>query len=150
MRRVWTPTLVDQARTILYERGACSQPGRWQPELDQHLHQAWLDYLAERTTKAEMARSRDPHKVATIAAGEPFDRAGWTLPRAMTTDEPEARRTDRQAVRDRAAIGFAKEVCATCPVAALCLELAITQGETGVWGGRTDRDRDDLRALRAG
>ncbi len=36
----------------------------------------------------------------------------------------------------------AKEVCAQCPVAASCLEHALTNRERdGVWGGATERER---------
>jgi WhiB family transcriptional regulator, redox-sensing transcriptional regulator len=50
----------------------------------------------------------------------------------------------------------AKEVCATCPVAAACLAFALEHGERfGVWGGLDEKERNRLsaeereRALRA-
>lgn len=47
---------------------------------------------------------------------------------------------------DVEAIGRAKAVCATCPVAAECLTWAIesNQGE-GIWGGHTPKERRALR-----
>lgn len=44
-------------------------------------------------------------------------------------------------------INWAKAICATCPVKAQCLELAIENAEPwGVWGGFTTLERDRLRA----
>lgn len=43
----------------------------------------------------------------------------------------------------------AKRVCADCPVRAECLEYAIEHDERfGVWGGRTERERRELRRER--
>ncbi|KAF4406408.1 MULTISPECIES: WhiB family transcriptional regulator [Streptomyces] len=40
----------------------------------------------------------------------------------------------------------AKAVCADCPVARQCLEWAMEVGqESGVWGGRTESERRQLR-----
>jgi WhiB family redox-sensing transcriptional regulator len=43
-------------------------------------------------------------------------------------------------------IAAAKEVCAGCPVAAECLEFAIsTNQEYGIWGGTSEEERRVLR-----
>lgn len=40
----------------------------------------------------------------------------------------------------------AKEVCGRCPVAAECLEYALTNGERwGTWGGKTERERAAMK-----
>lgn len=36
----------------------------------------------------------------------------------------------------------AKEICAGCPVRQECLEYALKNGETGVWGGTTEWHRE--------
>jgi WhiB family redox-sensing transcriptional regulator len=41
-------------------------------------------------------------------------------------------------------IDKAKAVCHTCPVAAQCLDIALSNGYAGVWGGL---DEDERRAL---
>lgn len=43
----------------------------------------------------------------------------------------------------------AKRVCASCPVAADCLEYALRRGEShGIWGGLSRNERAQLRAER--
>lgn len=50
--------------------------------------------------------------------------------------------TQGPALRDIAA---AKRVCARCPVALECLDLALSDGQTsGVWGGTCEQERDAL------
>lgn len=45
-----------------------------------------------------------------------------------------------------ALIEKAKEVCATCPVSAACLEYAFeTNQVSGIWGGTTEEERRSLR-----
>lgn len=44
----------------------------------------------------------------------------------------------------------AKVVCATCPVAAACLDWALSVREPyGIWGGKSPADRKDMRTDRA-
>lgn len=38
------------------------------------------------------------------------------------------------------------DYCRQCPVAAACLESALTHRETGIWGGLTEVQREGLRA----
>lgn len=40
------------------------------------------------------------------------------------------------------------EICDRCPVRNACLELAVRDGEHGVWGGTTERQRRKIRAER--
>lgn len=42
----------------------------------------------------------------------------------------------------------AKRVCRTCPVKDACLEHALINRELGVWGGLTEREREDMIAAR--
>ena len=47
---------------------------------------------------------------------------------------------------DVQAIGRAKEVCATCPVAEECLAYALeTRQGDGIWGGHTPKERMKIR-----
>ena len=39
----------------------------------------------------------------------------------------------------------AKKICATCPVASLCLDYAVATGQHGTWGGATRRERKHLK-----
>jgi WhiB family redox-sensing transcriptional regulator len=38
----------------------------------------------------------------------------------------------------------AKNICATCPVIDDCLQFALKNGETGIWGGTSSRERRRL------
>ena len=42
----------------------------------------------------------------------------------------------------------ARKVCAVCPVAAQCAEFGVRNREYGIWGGLTDKQRDEVRRLR--
>jgi WhiB family redox-sensing transcriptional regulator len=46
-------------------------------------------------------------------------------------------------------VGFsgkeAKRICRACPVREQCLALALEQGEQGIWGGTSERDRQRMR-----
>lgn len=47
---------------------------------------------------------------------------------------------------DAAAVGRAKAVCSTCPVAAECLSWALeTNQPDGIWGGHTAKERRAIR-----
>lgn len=41
----------------------------------------------------------------------------------------------------------AKQICNQCPVQSQCLDFAIFYGESGIWGGMTDAERDSLIGL---
>lgn len=41
----------------------------------------------------------------------------------------------------------AKAVCATCPVTAECLDAALANDEPGIWGGTSERERRQMRAV---
>jgi WhiB family transcriptional regulator, redox-sensing transcriptional regulator len=43
------------------------------------------------------------------------------------------------------AIRAAKAICGECPVCIECLDYALSRGETGIWGGTTDRERRIIR-----
>lgn len=45
-------------------------------------------------------------------------------------------------------INAAKAICATCPVAAACLDFALRNHEAGVWGGTTAKERRTMRSER--
>ena len=40
---------------------------------------------------------------------------------------------------------YAKQLCAGCPVSALCLDKAMRDREEGIWGGTTDVQRETIR-----
>jgi WhiB family redox-sensing transcriptional regulator len=42
----------------------------------------------------------------------------------------------------------ARRICSSCPVALQCLEFALRNAETGVWGGTTESQRESLRKRR--
>lgn len=45
---------------------------------------------------------------------------------------------------------IARRVCASCPVRVACLEHALDTGQAhGVWGGKTPRERREIRHRRA-
>lgn len=46
---------------------------------------------------------------------------------------------------DNETLNRAKAVCRTCPVQAACLQWAVDNGEPGVWGGTSERQRRPLR-----
>jgi WhiB family redox-sensing transcriptional regulator len=43
---------------------------------------------------------------------------------------------------------FAKSLCATCEVQNPCLDWAIKHGESGYWGGASEKDRRKIRRER--
>lgn len=49
---------------------------------------------------------------------------------------------------DEEQVGPAKTICSGCPVAVECLEHGMASREPGVWGGRTERERENLRRRR--
>jgi hypothetical protein len=52
--------------------------------------------------------------------------------------------------RTRRRVARAKEICATCLVAAECLSFALTSGiAEGVWGGLTEDERKHMRRRQA-
>lgn len=51
---------------------------------------------------------------------------------------------------DTFGVRAAKAICAGCPVRTDCLDYAITYAErTGIWGGKSERERRELRRTRA-
>jgi WhiB family redox-sensing transcriptional regulator len=48
----------------------------------------------------------------------------------------------------RYAVKVAKSICTTCPIIADCLEFAIHHEIYGVWGGRSEAERHEIRQLR--
>lgn len=49
---------------------------------------------------------------------------------------------------ERHVVDRAKKICATCPVAAMCLEAGIDE-QYGVWGGTSPEERKKLRRRRS-
>ncbi|GAB3671266.1 WhiB family transcriptional regulator [Saccharopolyspora tripterygii] len=80
------------------------------------------------------------YRVLTNLPGAEFGSA----PECAETDPevffPETGRVDlaRQAI----------EICDRCPVRDACLELAVRDGEWGIWGGTTEKRRRKIRAER--
>ena len=48
-------------------------------------------------------------------------------------------------VGDHQAVAAARQVCATCPAAQACLDHALTHHEAGIWGGRSEKERREMR-----
>lgn len=46
---------------------------------------------------------------------------------------------------DRSRVNRAKDECAFCPIRLACLEWALDNDETGIWGGTTDDDRSAIK-----
>ena len=46
---------------------------------------------------------------------------------------------------DHQAVAAARQVCATCPVAQACLDHAVANHEAGIWGGRSEKERKEMR-----
>lgn len=42
-------------------------------------------------------------------------------------------------------LSAAKEICYSCPLIAECLEYAMNTQQIGIWGGTTERQREQLR-----
>lgn len=84
---------------------------------------------------AARPRRDETWRTGAACAGYPVD---WWVP-----DNPDA------GIRGKPIPGpsdQARAICAACPVAAACLEYAITWREEGFWGGLTDHERRKLRA----
>lgn len=47
---------------------------------------------------------------------------------------------------DRWAEQRAKAICEDCPVRGQCLDVALHQGDVGIWGGTTERERKKIMA----
>ena len=41
----------------------------------------------------------------------------------------------------------AKRICATCPVIDQCLQFALDNNETGIWGGTSSRERRGIQRV---
>lgn len=88
-----------------------------------------------------------------------------SLPRQYTTTTPDNREDDPEAWKDEAlcaevggdmffpekggSIRDAKKICESCDVRAQCLQYALDNHEDfGIWGGKSPRQRQKLRAAR--
>jgi len=49
---------------------------------------------------------------------------------------------------ERKAVRFAVDICHACPVETECLEYALMYEQQGIWGGRTQREREAMRRVR--
>lgn len=85
----------------------------------------------------------DPYQLPSIRVAPPELRRGACRVPAIPTWLFFPHRGDAEVVER------AKKVCATCPVAAACLEYALEAREPGVWGGTTGAERRELRRGRA-
>ena len=79
------------------------------------------------------------HKPETFISAA--QRPTWMAEGACLDHHPELWYSDRGD-----AANAAKQICASCPVKALCLQWAIETSEPdGIWGGRTFKERSNLR-----
>lgn len=73
----------------------------------------------------------------------------WSLA-ACVGDEPELWFPNTNVGERGSAWVAPREVCAGCPIVADCLEYALVEGvEFGMWGGKSERERAQLRKKRA-
>lgn len=63
------------------------------------------------------------------------------FPRALK-NSPVFRESYRQALQDTA---MAKQICESCHVSAECLSYALHHETHGIWGGKTERERQSIR-----
>lgn len=70
--------------------------------------------------------------------------SGKGVPPCATAD-PEAFFPDREGTITPYQIRMAKTICNSCPYKSECLEWALDNKETGIWGGLTEMDRRKLR-----
>jgi WhiB family redox-sensing transcriptional regulator len=79
------------------------------------------------------------------APARPFTHEPWMDEGVCAQTDPEIFFPEKGGDPSRA-----KAVCASCAVAAACLEYALTHNEHfGIWGGLSDRERRTLRKTRA-
>lgn len=64
--------------------------------------------------------------------------------------QPELSKTGRHGGWHRGQLEKARSVCRDCPVRPQCLAHAVEHVETGVWGGLTEHERDELRRRKRG
>lgn len=64
------------------------------------------------------------------------------------TADPEAFFPDRAGTISLSEIRMAKSICNSCPYKSECLEWALSNKETGIWGGLTEMERRRLRRER--
>lgn len=70
----------------------------------------------------------------------------YPIPRDVTTpcaNDPEAFFPDRHATGAR--LETAKRVCRACPFQASCLDYGLHVRDEGIWGGKTEQERAELR-----
>ncbi|MPV35991.1 WhiB family transcriptional regulator [Georgenia subflava] len=74
----------------------------------------------------------------------------WRHQAACLHEDPELFYPAGDARTAQAQVKEAKAVCQRCPVIGTCLAWALETGQdTGVWGGRSERERRTLRRRRA-
>jgi len=56
---------------------------------------------------------------------------------------------NRRKTKERERMRKARAVCAGCPVKPECLEFAIRTRSTGIWGGLTEKEREERYVFRA-
>jgi WhiB family redox-sensing transcriptional regulator len=61
------------------------------------------------------------------------------------TADPEAFFPEREKGSPHSEIRMAKTICRSCPYKQECLEWAVSNSETGIWGGTTAQERRALR-----
>lgn len=69
----------------------------------------------------------------------------WSKDAACTGQTAMFFPNEEESARDRAAREKqAKHLCKNCPVLQPCLDTAIANEERGIWGGTTERERDEM------
>ena len=76
------------------------------------------------------------------------------FPTFVTDNTPDCATVDPEAffpekgVGGHRAVKIAKNICKKCPYVERCLQWAIDNSESGIWGGTTERERRAMRHMR--
>jgi WhiB family redox-sensing transcriptional regulator len=91
-----------------------------------------------------LAEHQDPFAFAR-GLFKPRGDASWMDRAACLNADPDQFFPDEEG---KSSAKHARTVCATCPVVRECAEFGIRNHEYGIWGGLTDKQRDDIRRAR--
>lgn len=107
------------------------------------------DPEAERLAEARHAAKVEARQVDDLPTLDPamFD-AEWRRRAACRLVPADQRWIFWPGRGDHRALAAAKRVCASCPVADQCLDVALSAGEPGVWGGTSEVERERLAGKR--
>lgn len=123
----------------------CTNCGETQA-IDQFIHSVPAADLTVRiTSQCDTCREqRYRSRPGPTSRVPPVAAAGWMWRAACRREDPGLFFPVGEGATYAAQIGKAQRVCFGCPVRAECLELAIDEGRSGVWGGTTREERTQI------